>query len=95
MKNILLFSFLSITIFACQQTEKTEDKQKTKKEDSLSFNPEKSDVLAVELADKVIEAHGGIESWNNTRYISWNFLGARDLIWDKYTGNVRIDFPGQ
>ncbi|WKK77154.2 hypothetical protein QYS49_08075 [Marivirga salinae] len=95
MKNILLLSTFILTIFACQPTEKTEEKQEPTKEDSTSFDATKSDQKAVELADKVIAAHGGEENWNNTRYIAWNFLGARDLIWDKYTGNVRIDFPGQ
>lgn len=95
MKNILLLGFLMLSIFACQPTEKTEEKQETTKEVSPSFNAEKSDQKAVDLADKVIAAHGGEENWNNTRYIEWNFLGARDLLWDKYTGNVRIDFPGQ
>lgn len=95
MKNILLLSALTLLIFSCQPSEKTEEKQETKKKETPSFDPEKSDVIAVELADKVIKAHGGEENWDNTHYISWNFLGVRDLIWDKYTGNVRIDFPGE
>jgi hypothetical protein len=95
MKNLLLVSALIFTIIACQPAEKSEEKQKAEKSDSSSFNPANSDAKAVQLADKVMEAHGGQENWNNTRYISWNFLGARDLVWDKYTGNVRIDFPGQ
>ncbi|MGM0581352.1 MAG: hypothetical protein ACQETL_11770 [Bacteroidota bacterium] len=95
MKNILLYSFLSLTIFACQPSEKAEDKQETATENEPAFDVEKSDQKAIKLADKVIAAHGGEENWNDTRYISWNFLGARDLIWDKYTGNVRIDFPSE
>ncbi len=94
MKNILI-SALILTIIACQPSEKTEEKQETKKKEAPAFDPEKSDVIAVEIADETIEAHGGMENWNNTHYISWNFLGVRDLIWDKYTGNVRIDFPGE
>lgn len=92
MKNILLLSALTLSIFACQPTVKEEERQE---DSSPSFDTERSDQKAVELADKVIAAHGGIENWNNTRYISWNFLGARDLVWDKYTGNVRIDFPSE
>ncbi|WP_375579515.1 hypothetical protein ABWH96_00120 [Marivirga tractuosa] len=97
MKNLLIITSIFMASFACQpkeQAEQTEESQKTQ-EESAYFNPENSDSKAVELADKVIEAHGGEQNWDNTRYISWNFLGARDLIWDKYTGNVRIDFPGQ
>lgn len=100
MKNLLLLTAFVLTLFACQPSEKADTQQENEKQDSTSldqqtFNPENSDEKAIELADKVIEAHGGKESWNNTRYISWNFLGARDLVWDKYTGDVRIDFPSQ
>lgn len=95
MKNLLLFSILLLAAFACQTPEKAEKQQESQKTASPSFNMENSDPKAVELADKVMKAHGGKENWDNTRYIAWNFLGARDLIWDKYTGNVRIDFPGQ
>ncbi|MEL7124445.1 MAG: hypothetical protein AAFO07_33725, partial [Bacteroidota bacterium] len=31
--------------------------------------------------------------WDNTRYLDWNFFGRRRLLWDKYTGNVRIEIP--
>ncbi len=57
------------------------------------FDASGSDPEAVALADSVIEAHGGWDTWTNTRYIGWNFLGVRNLMWDKYTGLVRIDFP--
>jgi hypothetical protein len=95
MKNTILLSILILTLIACQPSEKSEVKEKTQTIDTPTFNPKNSDPKAVELADKVLKAHGGKENWDNTRYIAWNFLGARDLIWDKYTGNVRIDFPGQ
>lgn len=55
------------------------------------FNLEGSDVLAMLLADKSMQAMGGREAWDNTRYISWNFFGRRDHLWDKWTGNVRIE----
>jgi hypothetical protein len=54
---------------------------------------ETSDVKAIEIADKVMEAMGGKKAWDETRHITWNFFGARTLTWDKWTGNVRIDFP--
>ncbi|MGJ3236800.1 hypothetical protein [Marivirga sp.] len=95
MKNTILLSIVILILIACQPSEKSEEKEETKKSETPAFNPENSDAKAVELADKVMEAHGGKDNWDNTRYITWNFLGARDLIWDKYTGNVRIDFPGQ
>lgn len=43
------------------------------------------------LADKVVEAMGGTENWNNTRYLQWNFFGSRMWWWDKWTGNVRVE----
>lgn len=55
------------------------------------FDVENSDSQAVQLADSVMLAMGGRENWDKTRYISWNFFGRRDLIWDKHTGDVRIE----
>ncbi len=57
------------------------------------FNMESSDPTAIEIADRVMEAMGGRSSWDVTRYLAWDFLGARKLVWDKFTGNVRVDFP--
>lgn len=54
---------------------------------------ETSDLKANEIADKVMTAMGGKKAWDETRHITWNFFGARILTWDKWTGNVRIDFP--
>jgi hypothetical protein len=97
MKNIFIITVLLMAGFACQPQEKKEQEEvvEVSQNESPTFNPENSDKQAVDLAEKVLKAHGGKENWNNTRYIAWNFLGARDLVWDKYTGNVRIDFPGQ
>ncbi|MDF9798235.1 hypothetical protein OKW21_003498 [Catalinimonas alkaloidigena] len=57
------------------------------------FNVNTSDPEAIEIADKVMEAMGGRAAWDNTRYIRWNFFGRRSLVWDKKTGDVRIDVP--
>ncbi len=45
------------------------------------------------LANEIMQAMGGQRAWDETRFISWNFFGARQLLWDKYTGRVRIDVP--
>lgn len=58
------------------------------------FNEEESDPKAIELADEVMQAMGGRDSWDDTRYLSWNFFGVRHLIWDKKKGDVRIKVPG-
>lgn len=53
-----------------------------------------SDTAAIEIADKVMQAMGGRSAWDSTRYLSWNFFDIRSLLWDKQTGNVRIEVPG-
>lgn len=55
------------------------------------FDLAHSDPAAVELADSIMAAMGGRANWDDTRFISWNFFGRRDLVWDKLEGNVRIE----
>lgn len=55
------------------------------------FDAAGSDAKAVALADSVIAACGGLENWEKTRYIKWVCLGKRLNVWDKQTGNVRIE----
>jgi len=55
------------------------------------FDMAHSDPAAVELADSVMAAMGGRKAWDETRYISWNFFGRRNLVWDKHSGDVRIE----
>lgn len=55
------------------------------------FDLANSDPAAIELADSVMMAMGGRQNWDQTRFISWNFFGRRDLTWDKREGNVRIE----
>lgn len=60
-----------------------------------NFSAEQSDVIAGRLANQVMMAVGGRKAWDSTRYLSWNFFGARKLLWDKQTSDVRIDFLKQ
>lgn len=56
------------------------------------FDAAGSDAEAIAVADEVMEAMGGRKAWDETRHICWTFLGGRDeLVWDKWTGDVRID----
>ena len=55
------------------------------------FNMAASDPEAVQIADSVMAAQGGRKNWDATRYIAWNFFGNRKLLWDKHTGNVRVE----
>lgn len=57
------------------------------------FDLEGSDPEAIAIADKVMEAMGGRNAWDSTHIIAWNFFGRRHLIWNKQTGDVRIDVP--
>ncbi len=56
-----------------------------------NFIEKDSDAKAIKIADEVMKASGGKKNWDATHFISWNFFGSRKLIWDKYTGNVRIE----
>jgi hypothetical protein len=55
------------------------------------FHDEDSDARAVQLADLTMLAMGGRKAWDDTRIITWNFFGRRRLVWDKHTGDVRIE----
>lgn len=100
MNNLITKSailFFAIAIISC--TPKT---QKATVEDSPEevfvenlpaegFDIEYSDPQAISIADNVMKAMGGRKAWDETRYISWDFFGYRQLLWDKWTGNVRIE----
>ena len=51
-----------------------------------------TDTKAKQLAQELMEAQGGQQAWDATRYLRWNFFGNRRLYWDKYTGDVRVEF---
>jgi plasmid maintenance system killer protein len=92
MKYITLLLTISLLI-SCGQSVKT-----TKNTDSshsyppaLGFNLDNSDTKAILIADEVMKAQGGFENWQNTHFIKWNFFGNRNLLWDKFTGDVRIE----
>lgn len=86
---ILTISFL----IGCSQSVKTTKNTETSHDypPSLGFNLDNSDSQAILVADEVMQAQGGYSNWQNAHFIKWNFFGKRTLIWDKYTGNVRIE----
>jgi len=59
------------------------------------FNLQGSNPQAIAIADQVMKAMGGRRNYDQTRYLVWNFFGRRDLVWDKWTGRVRIDSPSE
>ncbi len=55
------------------------------------FNQSGSDAKAIKIADEVMNAMGGRKNWNNTRHVTWNFFGIRTHIWDKWSGDYRLE----
>jgi len=55
------------------------------------FNQSGSDARAIEIADEVMKAMGGRKNWDNTRHITWNFFGIRTHVWDKWSGDYRLE----
>lgn len=76
------FLLLTVVIIIIQCTNSRTD------QDSVDDN---TSPTASQLAGLTVEAMGGEDNWDNTRYIYWDFFGVRQLLWDKWTGNVRID----
>ncbi len=54
-----------------------------------------SDPQALVIADRVLAALGGEENWNATRYVTWKFFGRRRHVWDKWTGDIRVEGVGR
>ncbi|MEO1254147.1 MAG: hypothetical protein AAFY41_04545 [Bacteroidota bacterium] len=101
----LYLTLLSIILFSsCTTNNKSETTEAAESESDFvaynnpaaaGFDQEGSDLLATLLADKSMQAMGGREAWDDTRYIGWNFFGRREHLWDKATGDIRIEIPEQ
>lgn len=50
--------------------------------------PDKAQVIAAQVMD----AMGGKENWDNTRYLRFSFFGFRTHHWDKWTGRYRVSW---
>lgn len=87
---ITLLLVVSLSFAGCNPKTENENKEYGNPH-AEGFNLEGSDAKAIAIADEVMEAMGGREAWDNTRHICWNFFGNRELVWDKWTGDVRID----
>lgn len=93
--SLFLFSLIACQTNTSQDTSKTQATvtSNTSYPAAKGFNKAESDAKAITIADSVMTAMGGWKNWNDTRYIKWNFFGRRTLLWDKQTGNVRIEVP--
>ena len=89
-RPLLLTLLLPFILWACEGKKK-EYATAEANPPAKGFNLEASDQKAITIADEVMEAMGGRKNWDNTRYLCWKFFGRRELVWDKWTGNVRID----
>ena len=105
MKNFGILALLFFLIYSCSAPKSGESATGDETVESTyveynnppaeGFNQEGSDLLATLLADKVMNAMGGRQAWDATKYLSWTFFGNRKHIWDKSTGNVRIEDPAR
>ncbi|MPR33361.1 DUF6503 family protein [Salmonirosea aquatica] len=86
MKKHFLFIALFVGVFCGCTTA-----QKSSNPAAEGFNLAGSDPQAIALADEAMKAMGGRKNWDNTHFITWNFFGNRRLVWDKWTGDVRVD----
>src|SRR4028119_1327103 len=46
---------------------------------------------AEQVADQVMQALGGKEAWDQTRFLRFEFAGRRTHHWDKWTGRGRLE----
>ncbi len=86
--RLLKFAVL-LAVLACNTSRKGMVNEPNPPADG--FDSAGSDEKAIAIADKVMEAMGGRKAWDDTKVLAWNFFGNRHLIWNKQTGDVRID----
>jgi hypothetical protein len=90
-KKIVLPLLIVAALYACSKKEQESATISDVNPPAEGFDLSNSDPAAVELADSIMAAMGGRANWDKTRFISWNFFGVRDLVWDKQSGKVRIE----
>jgi hypothetical protein len=83
------FTFTALLLFCCIQWSNSLQAQKNPA--AVGFDEAGSDVKAIQIADRAMDAMGGRKNWDKTRFLAWNFFGARKWVWDKWTGDVRMD----
>ena len=50
-----------------------------------------ADSKAIKIANQVMEACGGQANWDSTRYVTCRNFGKRLQVWDKNTGDIRVE----
>lgn len=93
MKYAVHLLLLGLIVASCQSQTTQNSSADASSNEEITIDAE-GDEKSITLVTNAIEAMGGMEKYNNTRHLSWNFFGFRKLWWDKYTGDVRIEIPG-
>ncbi|MEM6963444.1 MAG: hypothetical protein AAF573_01680 [Bacteroidota bacterium] len=94
MKNsdLLLFPILIFLFFiGCAVPTENEVSSTNINPPAEGFDSKNSSPEAIKIADEVMLAMGGRKAYDDARYLFWNFFGSRTLLWDKHTGDVRIE----
>ena len=87
---LILIALASCVILSCGKM-KPESPTPFENPSAEGFDVAHSDPAAIELADSIMKAMGGRKNWDQTRFISWNIFGNRNLVWDKHLDRVRIE----
>jgi len=94
----ICLSAIAFSLMACnsnpKETEPSASSGEPSKAENLpaaGFDLAGSDAKAVALADSVMEACGGAENWKNARIVTWDWFGKRLNVWNKQTGDIRVE----
>lgn len=64
-----------------------------------AFDPSGSDTRAIQVADELAQALGGMDAWRRARFLRYDWIVERDggavrnyqHLWDKHTGRYRVE----
>lgn len=90
--TVALLLLPALALGACANSKaSTESAAKPGSELAAASIARGSDPRAVAIAEEVVEALGGCAAWERARVLEWNFFGRRSHVWDKWTGDYRLD----
>ena len=89
MLRLSILSFVIISFLFCFSSCKNFETSNAPKQPEIVDSGTK-DPKAVTISNKVMDAMGGQQKWDDMQYISWTFFGSRQLLWDKQNDLVRI-----
>lgn len=91
MKRVFLLAVLAGLVLALGMESPAAAQETDSNPAAEGFDFEGSDPEAIALADRVMQRLGGRQAWDRTRYLRWTFFGRRHHVWDKHTGDIRIE----